>query len=257
MIGFLTADPERRRPTRATVTARVLTFDPTLVPGSDSFRAAAVLIAGHEIGHNIDRIARLTGVSREGVARMARRLVDNGVWSAGDTVSRWCDSPDEHDSFLSDVGVAEGKLCRRTDEFGRLEWAPPGYWRKEFEYVGAKGDDSARPVRYYPHVEVPEAECLFVPDDELEGEEALEGESVDTAARPDRAPQRTLASPDPIAEAVPDDVAHVWMGGDGVERAVDEEDPWQGSLAGALGAPLQDGAVWLGWQGSTPQTVGD
>lgn len=255
MITFLTDIPERRRSTRATITARVLALDPDLAPGSERFAAALVLVAGHEIGHNIDRIARITGVDREAVARMARRLVDNGVWDSGDTVSHWCDTPGEHGSFRQDVAVAEGRLCRRSDGFAGFEWAPPGYWRKEFEYAGAKGDDPARPVRYHAHVAVPELECLFVPEDERD-EGDREGEADEAAGSVEEVMRHPMPPSESTAGLLPNDAAHVWLGGDGGERPVDEGDAWQGDLSGALGR-LEGGAVWLGWQGNAPQPVGD
>lgn len=253
MIGFLSDVPERRRTTRASIEARALVLDPTLTAGSEQLDAAAVLVAGHEIGHNIDRIARITGVAREAVARMARRLVDNGVWHSGDTVSSWCDSSGPCDSFAQDVAVAEGRLCRRSDGYGGFEWAPPGYWRKEFEYAGAKGDDPARPVRYHAHVAVPESECLYVPDDELADEDG-EDESAGVVGSAEEAHRAPPVAAEPAVGLQTGDVAHLWLGGEDAEAPAG--DAWRGDLADPLGGP-DGGAVWLGWSGSTPQPVGD
>lgn len=250
MIGFYTASPAPKRPTRESIAARTLALDPDLERGSEEFAAASVLVAGNELGHNIDRIARLTGVDREAVARMARRLVDNGVWSSGNTVSHWCDNPDDLASFRRDVAVAEGRLCRRMDEFGQLEWAPQGYWRKDFEYSGPKADTSSHAVRYHPHVEVPESECLFVPEGEYEDEEG-----PDTDATPTPGEGRVDdASPGGIGHAAAaSEAAPVWLGGESADAAVDE---WKAGLPGALGG-AEAGAVWLGWEDAVSQPVSD
>lgn len=257
MIGFVTASPVRRRVTRESIAARTLALHPGLEVGSDEFAAAAVLVAGSEVGHNIDRIARLTGVDRENVARMARRLVDNGVWVSGNTVSHWRDNPGDVVSFRRDVAVAEGRLCRRMDEFGQLEWAPQGYWRKEFEYAGAKADLSSHAVRYHPHVAVPESECLYVPDEEVQeedGPEALDSSApVRAEAEVSREAQGLRRQPPSAPEDAP-----VWLGGEvrSPEPEDDEGDGWALEVPGALGG-AEAGAVWLGWEGAVPQRVGD
>lgn len=115
---------------------KVSRMSPRLAPDSSEFRAAVLLLAGVEVGHNVDRLARLTGYPPDFVARCARRLYDNGVWRGGETCSPWHDQAGGDEAFWADVRVAVGQMCRRVTETGHLEWAPAGYWRKAFEYVG-------------------------------------------------------------------------------------------------------------------------
>lgn len=214
MISFLPIGSDQAprstpyRPTRETIRARLAELDPSFQPQSPGYSAALVLIAGREIGHNIDRIARLTGVQREVVARMARRLFDNEVWVSGNTLSRWCNNPHDLASFRGDVGVAEGRLCRKVDELGRIEWAPAGHWRKDFSYVAPRNKDQPRAVVYHPHVPVPEAEPLYYPETEDEPEEiempvARENRQVQTL-RDDAGPRSAQwlgAAPSSTADA--------------------------------------------------------
>lgn len=117
--------------------ARIRRYNSDLEHDSVTFRAAVILLAGLEFGHNIDRIARRTGYDRAFVARVARRLTDNGVWKAGVTVADWSSSDEASGTFWNDVAVAEGKMCRRIGAGGQIEWAPAGFWNKDFHYVAA------------------------------------------------------------------------------------------------------------------------
>lgn len=221
------------RPTIESVRARIAAVDPALRVGTSAYESALVLVAATLIGQNIDRLARLTGVSREQVALRARRLVDNGVWQNGDTVCRWRDNPDDEESFRSDVGVAEGELCRRIDPLGQMEWAPQGYWRKHFEYVPPKEAERPQVVCYHPHVPVPEQVIPLVPDTEDE-DVVEEVEAIGSAAPLEVSVGAMVAS----------DVQPAWLGG-----TVPAEDTagasWRESVV-ETPAELFPDAQWLG-----------
>ncbi|HXH23776.1 MAG TPA: hypothetical protein VNI78_00920, partial [Vicinamibacterales bacterium] len=116
-------------------------YNSDLDPASPTFGAAVLLLAGLEYGHNIDVLARKTGYDRAFVARVARRLIDNGVWKAGVTIADWSSTDEASGTFWNDVAVAEGKMCRRIGPDGRIEWAPAGFWNKNFQFIdpGAEG----------------------------------------------------------------------------------------------------------------------
>jgi hypothetical protein len=101
--------------------------------GSDTWQVAMVLMAAADIGQNIDRLARRTGSARPLVSKVARRLVENGVWASGETVARWVSDPAAGSAFANDVAVGQGRLLRRISESGRMEWAEAGKWHKGFE----------------------------------------------------------------------------------------------------------------------------
>lgn len=122
--------------------ARIRRYNSDLDSSSITFRSAVILLAGLEFGHNIDRVARRTGYDRPFVARVARRLIDNGVWNAGVTVADWSSSDEASGTFWNDVAVAEGKMCRRIGPTGQIEWAPAGFWNKSFLFVDPDADDS-------------------------------------------------------------------------------------------------------------------
>ncbi len=113
--------------------ARVRGFGVEAPKGSDTWNAAMLLVAAAEIGQNVDRLARRLAAARPFVSKCARRLVDNGVWSNGETIATWLVDAAAGDAFVRDIGVAEGKLLRRMDESGLLEWAAAGRWNKSFE----------------------------------------------------------------------------------------------------------------------------
>ncbi len=248
MIKFLPIDSNRapeappQRPTRETIRAKLAEFDPSFQPHSPGFSAALVLIAGRELGHNIDRIARITGVQREVVARMARRLFDNEVWVAGNTLSRWCNNPDDLASFRGDVGVAEGRLCRKVDELGRVEWAPAGHWRKDFTYVAPRNEDQPRAVVYHPHVPVPESEPLYYPEAEDEAEEI----------------EAPVAMEERRGSTVAEDVgprSAQWLGG-APNSTGDSVEPWNDGPRLAFGDSCSK-AVWLGGEVAGVGTSGN
>lgn len=107
---------------------------PELKQDNIRFRAAVLLLAGPGFRFNIDRMAGRTQTPRALVAACTRRLFDNGVWQPDGALYAWM-SPDDP-QFWDDVGVAEGRLCRRLDELGRIEWAPAGVWRKAYAFGG-------------------------------------------------------------------------------------------------------------------------
>lgn len=118
---------------------------PDVPEDSVAFRAAVLLLAGPSVNFNVDRLARRTQFPRPTVAACARRLFDNGAWQPDGPVYAWR-SPDD-EAFWNDVAVAEGKLCRRTDHFGRIEWAVPGAWRKAYDFVAT--ESSTLTVSYF------------------------------------------------------------------------------------------------------------
>ena len=135
---------------------------PNLPADSLSFRAAVLLLAGPALNFNVDRLAGRTQCARPVVAACARRLFDNGVWRADGPVYSWR-SPDD-EAFWNDVAVAEGKLCRRTDRFGCIEWAAAGAWRKAYDFVASESSltvsyfaegERPRPVKSQPEAAAP------------------------------------------------------------------------------------------------------
>lgn len=139
---------------RRQVQREVARLAPELSRDCDAYRVAVLLLAALEVGHNIDRLARLTGYRRELVARCARQLHDNGVWRNGETVALWSTGVDGDTApaFWTDVATAQGKLHRRIASGGQPEWAPPGAWWKHYEYVAAPGADGVT-VHYRERVE--------------------------------------------------------------------------------------------------------
>lgn len=139
--GAIDAHPARVNPVSIRdLEARIRRYNSDLEKDSVTFRVAVILLAGVEYGHNIDRISRRTGVERAFVARVARRLTDNGVWKAGVTVADWSSTDEASGTFWNDVAVAEGKMCRRIGPTGQIEWAPAGFWNKSFHYVEQEED---------------------------------------------------------------------------------------------------------------------
>lgn len=158
---------------------------PDLNESDATYRAAVVILVAQVIGRGVHKLAKVTGYPSEFVARCARRLVDNGVWPDGQpylstmTVTDW-------DAFWQDVGVAEGKLCRRRDEFGQLEWATPGQWWKEFDFSVGNRNVADGVVRYQPATLVPttllsEGMC---DEDEVEDVEEKRVEALPAPRRP-------------------------------------------------------------------------
>ena len=115
--------------------ARIRRYNEGLDPQGETFGAALILLAACEYGQNVELLARRTGLQRPFVARCARRLIDNGVWVGGKTVAEWAPEDAASGNFWNDAAVAEGKMCRRTRPDGSLEWAPAGYWNKNFHFL--------------------------------------------------------------------------------------------------------------------------
>jgi hypothetical protein len=216
------------QPSRLEIRERVARLDGSGDQDTPARDMATVLLAAVLLGQNIDRLARVTGVSREIVARAARRLVDNGVWQQGHTVGRWVDDPsNDTASFWADVAVAEGRLCRKVVENGEMLWAPQGYWRKPFEYSGARAATPSQIVEYQPHVDVPIQDLPY-----WSGDEADEPEE-----RAAPVPPVTTPLPMPL-ESVP-----VWLGGEQIEDIPEEGAP---VAVGGDSTQLFPDAVWLG-----------
>jgi hypothetical protein len=135
-----TTSPRSPRPGIRDFEAKIRHYNSDLKPTDPAFRAAVILLAGLEYGHNIDMLARKTGYDRAFVSRTARRLIDNGVWKAGVTIADWSSSDEASGTFWNDVAVAEGKMCRRINTDGRVEWAPAGFWNKNFQFVDPGAD---------------------------------------------------------------------------------------------------------------------
>src|SRR5687768_6959440 len=85
---------------------------PDLTDESPELRAAVLLLLAGEIGFNVDRLVMRTRYPREFVARCTRRLVDNGVWTAGTLLAEWSSTPVDAPSFWWDVDVALGRRLR-------------------------------------------------------------------------------------------------------------------------------------------------
>ena len=146
------------RPPRVSVKeleARIRRYNSDLEPNSPTFRSAVILLAGLEYGQNIDLLARKTGYDRSFVARVARRLIDNGIWKAGATIADWTSSDEASGTFWSDVAVAEGKMCRRIGADGRPEWAPAGFWNKSFQFVDPGADQRLATLYLDPNANPP------------------------------------------------------------------------------------------------------
>lgn len=127
--------PGHTRSSVQSLEARIRRYNSDIDSGSDTFRAAVLLLASLEYGQNVELLARRTGYQRSFVAKCARRLIDNGVWSQGRTVASWSVEDEASGAFWNDVAVAEGKLCRRANPDGEIEWAPAGYWKKSYEFI--------------------------------------------------------------------------------------------------------------------------
>lgn len=163
--------------------AEVRSFDPALDPETDTFRCAVLLLAALEVGQNLARLSRYTQYERGFVAQCARRLVDNGTWRGGETVSSWTDRGPAHQAFWKDVGVAEGKLQRRQCAENGFEWAPPGAWMKSFEYADENGTRDIS-VFYHLPTRSPSSEIIAL-QDELAGDEDEEPATGHAAPAPE------------------------------------------------------------------------
>jgi hypothetical protein len=169
-------------------------YDESADPRSERFQAALILLASTIFGHNVDLLARRTGIARPLVARVARRLIDNGVWQSGNTAVSWAIGDEPGVVFWNDVAVAEGRMCRRIGPDGETEWAPPGFWNKNFQFVDAEAD--SRLSSTYHNANAPEP----VADKPVAASEPPAAVPVRT--RPDSAvpPQRRTAWLDDLEE---------------------------------------------------------
>jgi hypothetical protein len=127
-------------PTVDDLRGRIRRYNNGLDPSGQTFRAALVLLAGSAMGQNVEGLARRTGLDRAFVSRCARRLIDNGVWVGGRVVADWSAENTASGTFWNDVAVAEGKMCRRVRADGSLEWAPAGFWNKNFHFIDPDAD---------------------------------------------------------------------------------------------------------------------
>lgn len=221
----------RELPTLQEVRDRIAAYDSGAEHSDVTREAALILLAAAEIGQNVDRLARFTGLRREIVARAARRLVDNGVWRGGNTVARWRENADDAESFWLDAAVAEGRLCRLVLDEGIMEWAPQGYWRKDYEYAGTRGEMPAQAVCYHPHVEPqPGNTPLWIPDEDEAEEEVEQREAVVVSEREPLIEE--------AAEAPP-----VWLGVE--ETPEPREEVLSAAVVGGASSLYLE-AVWLG-----------
>jgi hypothetical protein len=201
--GWAGSSPQRTA-TLESWQARVRRYNSDIDPTSDRFRTAVLLLAALDVGQNIDVLARKTSYSRAFVAKVARRLIDNGVWSGGKTISEWAPADEASGvAFWNDVAVAEGRLCRRTVENGAIEWAPPGYWNKSYDYTKAGDGLSAE----YHDPKAPVAETS-IPGTDITAAVPVNGVASPptpkkTAESPPQTPPKTPATLDEIfADAV-------------------------------------------------------
>ena len=95
----------------------VWAMDGELAEGSNTFRAAMVLLASYMVGPYTDRVATFLGYPVGFVQVIAARLIQSGIW-AGDEVSSepWLAPPTGHISFMLDLMVAEGKFTASWSE---------------------------------------------------------------------------------------------------------------------------------------------
>lgn len=176
------------------IQAQVRSHAPELDPASPTFRAAVLLLAAARVGQNIDRLARLTGLPRGFVAQCARRLVDNGVWRNDQTICSWIGQGAAHPAFWSDVGVAEGRVCRRINAQGEMEWAAAGVWTKSYEYV--RSHEGLTVLYLAPEDESIEAAPVAAVSDEDELDDANDLDSEDDE-------EETVSDDDSAASARP------------------------------------------------------
>jgi hypothetical protein len=86
-------------------------LDPKLEEDSGAFMAAMVLIASTQVGPNVEKIAKRTGLKRAVVREYGKRIRGNGIWQGGKIACDWFDK-DGGIAFWCDVAVAEGLMNR-------------------------------------------------------------------------------------------------------------------------------------------------
>lgn len=207
----------------------------------DGMDVAVVLLTARWVGHNVARLARVTGVRAPIVAKCARRLFDNGIWHEGTTVSTWRadlgTGIDQPEAFWADVGVGQGKLCRRLAEDGSPEWAAAGDWWKDYDLVRSGPEEVA--ATYHPRVVLTEEDVLI----------PLEP-SAESAEQELLAPRLSLQAVTPAlaANVSESSAGHVWLAEKAAGGAAGSaEEALDSSLEPAAGASeLFPGAIWLG-----------
>lgn len=195
--------PENRPVSVEVLKARIRRYNGDLDPSSPAFGAALVLIASAEYGQNVDMLARRTGLGRSFVARCARRLIDNGVWEGGRMIAEWEPRNPATGTFWNDVAVAEGKMCRRTGPDGSLEWAPAGFWNKNFHFFDAEADNRLG-NHYMDSAQEPDPAARRAGPDEARNEEALQQSGVEPLDDAQVTPIETFLEGTPDAEPDPE-----------------------------------------------------
>lgn len=179
--------------------ARARQLGLSAAPGSEAFNAALLLVASVDIGPNVERLSRRTGVPRPFASKCGRRLVDSGVWSGGCTVGEWVADPTlpfVSDAFLQDVAVAEGRLLRRVGTGGRFEWAPIGRWTKSFD---GSGDEDASTATWVEAAPQPDEVVALAEEREDPARPGVNGRATTSSATPSPAPSATVV-PTPIPQ---------------------------------------------------------
>jgi hypothetical protein len=91
--------------------SETLEIDPPDDP--ELFDAAVVLVASTSVGCNADRIAKFTGLHRDKVRPICRRLRDNGVWTKEHHFNiEWFDEETGNIAFTLDCLIAQGKVVK-------------------------------------------------------------------------------------------------------------------------------------------------
>jgi hypothetical protein len=196
--------------------------DPEECVGSPRFQAAVFLLAALRIGQNTEKLTFYTGLPRAEVSRIARRLLDNGVWSGGGTRSLWRYPDRLGRPFWLDVDVATGALCRRETE-DALEWAPAGHWHRWYD-LDAPEDEHTSSLYVDRPVEAESSSALA-------GELAVGEENPEP---PSGEMERGSAMEPPVADVESPDP----------ESALDRRGPAPPRSGG--GDDLFPGAAWLG-----------
>ena len=195
--------PARPRKSVRDLEARVRRYNSDIDPASDTFRAAVLLLASLEFGQNVEGLARRTGFPRSFVAKCARRLIDNGVWVGGETAAEWSADDEASGAFWNDVAVAEGKLCRRVGAAGEIEWAPAGYWKKNYEFI----ETAEQPLSaVYRDPVPPEAEPAAPAADVANDEPSTPAAAIPAADEPASAPEGATPPDDDLFPGT------VWLG---------------------------------------------
>lgn len=98
--------------TREQLVEAIHRLDPKVVEGDEYFDTALFMLGALYVGHDLDKLEKLTGVSREFIEPRADRLRRAGVWRANDkTACEWFDEGGGL-SFWMDVAVALGLMNR-------------------------------------------------------------------------------------------------------------------------------------------------